>query len=137
MVEILGPDGHPARATLAGWEQVANPNGPPGSRTFMNQRRQLAGVLSQDMGRWHLSVSHRRRVPRWGELGEARDALVPSDAWMMVPHPPRKYWMNLDRRVLHLWEFRDPELIEHFRWEGEQAQRLGYGTPDSGEANDA
>jgi hypothetical protein len=115
----------------SGWTRVGDDLA--GER-FIHRGKMLTAIRSQDMGRWHLSVSHVDRVPTWGELGFARDHLLPADAWMMIAHPPRKYWLNYDRRVLHLWEFRDQELIEQFRWEGEQAQAMGCGTPDDGGA---
>lgn len=115
-----------------GWDRVHNPGEPPDSQTFMNRTRGLLAIRAREIGRWHLSVSHRERVPTWGELGYARDALLPADVWMMVAHPPRKYWLNYHTHVLHLWEFRDAEMIALFREEGEEAQRMGYGTPDEG-----
>lgn len=116
------------------WTEILNPNGPPGTASFVNRTRGLVAILGREMGRWHLSVSHRDRVPTWGELGLARDALLPPDAWMMIAHPPRRYWLNFDPRVLHLWEFRDPELIRQFMDEGIEAQASGYGIPTDGGA---
>lgn len=112
------------------WESVAG--GPPGSNVFRHLTRPLIAIRSLDMGRWHLSVSHVSRIPTWEELGLARDALLPEAAFLCVPFPPRRYWLNYDRRVLHLWAFNDSELQEQFKWEGEAAQRDGFGTPDSG-----
>jgi hypothetical protein len=122
--------------TEADWERVASPGY---GELFRHRAKSLAAIRSRDAvpgtaGRWHLSVSHRDRVPTWGELGFARDCLLPADVWLMVAHPPRRYWINYDRRVLHLWEFSDPALIALFREEGEEAQRFGVNTPDSGEA---
>lgn len=117
-----------------GWGSIPNRTGLPGAEVFANARLRLVAIRSRDMGRWHLSVSHADRVPTWGEVGEARDALLPTDVWMMIPHPPRKYWLNLNPRVLHLWEFRDALLIKQFCWEGEAAQAIGAGSPDTGDA---
>jgi hypothetical protein len=116
-----------------GWARIGNPKGPLDAETFIHRAKQLSAIRSVDMGRWHLSVAHRERVPTWGELGFARDALIPADVWMMVPHPPREFWLNLDRRVLHMWQFRDAKLVEQFQWEGEQAKAMGIGSPDDGE----
>lgn len=115
----------------SGWERVANDVVPNGE-TFVHRGRQLLAIREIEEGRWHLSVSHRDRIPTWGELGVARDALLPADAWMMVPHPPRAYWMNLNPKVLHLHEFRNPHLIQRFKDEGEAARQGGYNRPDSG-----
>ena len=117
-----------------GWTEVRNPGGPLGSTSFVNRVLGLVAIRGREMGRWHLSVSHRDRVPTWGELGRARDALLPPDAWLMIAHPPRKYWLNYDPRVLHMWEFRDYGLIRQFMVEGMEAQACGYGAPSDGGA---
>lgn len=114
------------------WRRVANLQGPPNSETYM-RGGVLVAIRSVDHGRWHLSVSHRDRIPTWGELGDARDALLPAHIHFMVPHPPRRFWVNYNRRVLHLWECRDHHLLEVFEHEGRIAQSLGAGTPDGGE----
>lgn len=105
---------------------------PPDAEMFIHRGRQLSAIRNIEIGRWHLSVAHRDRIPTWGELGYARDHLLPADVWLMIAHPPREYWLNFNSRVLHLWEFRDAELIEQFKFEGEYAQKLGFGTPDDG-----
>jgi hypothetical protein len=120
------------------WERIHAPMAPAGAETFRHLTHPVVAIVSRDSvrngpPRWHMSVSHRDRIPTWGELGMARDALLPADLHFMVPHPPRRYWLNYDRRVLHLWEMRDPELAEQFEWEGAQAQAEGMGTPDTGE----
>jgi hypothetical protein len=126
----------PAGATIVersdGWHHIHNPRGPANCTTFRHYDRLLTAIHSIDNGRHHLSVSHRDRIPTWEELGFARDSLLPADLWLMIAHPPRKYWLNYNSRVLHLWEFNDPLLIGEFKAEGELAQRLGYGVPDSG-----
>lgn len=116
------------------WRAVRNFHGPPGSRTWMHLSRPLTAIVSRDDGRLHLSVSHRDRIPTWEELGIARDALLPADLHFVLLHPPRRYWININSRVLHLWESRDKELIERAEWEGEEVRRAGLGRPpDSGE----
>jgi hypothetical protein len=117
-----------------GWARTLVAGLPPNAHVFIHQEKHLSAIRSKDGGRWHLSVAHRDRVPTWGELGFARDSLLPADLWMMVPHPPRKYWLNLNARVLHLWEFVDPELQAQFAFEGGEAQRGGFGTPSDGGA---
>ena len=111
------------------WAEIDNPLAPVNASTWRHLTAPLLALTSVDHGRWHMSVSHRDRIPTWTELGDARDALLPPDLFFMLPHPPRRYWLNLDHRVLHLWEMNDPKLVEQFRWEGEQAQAAGYGTP--------
>jgi hypothetical protein len=117
-----------------GWERISSPHAPPNAHVFIHRGKSLSAIRSNDAGRWHLSVAHRDRVPTWGELGFARDTLLPADVWMMVPHPPRKYLLNINDRVLHLWEFQDAVLKEQFMFEGELAQRTGFGVPNDGGA---
>lgn len=112
-----------------GWVQIADHTGIPGARTYVHRGRGLMAIVSRELDRWHMSVSHRDRMPTWGELGFARDELLPEDVFLCVPHPPRRYWMNLNHRVLHLWEMKDDELREQFRWEGSEAQGMGIGEP--------
>lgn len=57
------------------------------------------------------------------------DALLPADVWLVVPYPPRRFWVNLHPNVLHLIETREASLIERCRQEGERAQADGYGEP--------
>lgn len=112
-----------------GWARIVHATALPEADVFIHQLRRLAAIRSRDEGRWHLSVSHETRIPTWEEIGKARDDLLPEDIWLMVPHPPRSVWFNLNERVLHLWEFRDPTLQAIFQEEGERAQRGGFGTP--------
>lgn len=118
--------------TALEWTEVAVPPGFQG-RAFEHLTRPLRALVAIENGRVHMSVSHRERIPTWEELGIARDALLPADMHFCIPHPPRRFWINYNRRVLHLHELRDAELIEQFEWEGEEARRHGANIPDSGE----
>ena len=79
--------------------------------------------------RWHLSISHESRYPTWEEIGEARDRLLPDDAFMCVPMPPRAYWLSIHPNCFHLWEFRDDNLQAQMIAEGEDAKKMGKGEP--------
>jgi hypothetical protein len=114
-----------------GWKETWCPT--EGARAFLHPARGLAAIRGRERGRWHLSISHRDRVPTWGEIGFARDALLPAGTWMMIPHPPRQHWMNVHPHVLHLWEFHDEVLIEQFKLDGEMAAKMGKNIPDDGE----
>jgi hypothetical protein len=122
--------GHRVDPAAAGWRKI-----PPPKKlalkvdAFSHPKRLLVAMRGMEAGRWHLSVSHRDRVPSWEELGFARDALLPPDVWLMVVHPPRAFWLNLMPKVLHLWQFDDPVLIGMFTREGVAAQALGVGEP--------
>lgn len=97
-----------------------------GCRVFVS-REPVAGA-GKDY-RWHLSMSGPGRLPTWAELGQARDELLPEDAFMCIPHPPRAYWLNYNPNVLHLWQFSDSSLRDQFMFEGREAQRAGFGRP--------
>jgi hypothetical protein len=79
--------------------------------------------------RWHLSISCQRRYPTWDEIGRARDALLPDDAFMCIPFPPRAHWLSIHPNCFHLWEFRDDNLREQMIAEGEDAKAAGKGEP--------
>lgn len=107
---------------------------PTDAAVWRHLSRPLTAIVSRDMGRLHMSVSHRARIPTWEELGIARDALLPPELHFVLLHPPRRYWINFNSRVLHLWESRDKELIELAEWEGAEAQTDPRNRPpDSGD----
>lgn len=90
----------------------------------------LVAVVTVDGdARWHLSVSHAWRLPTWAELGDARDALLPPDVFLCVPHPPRAYWANFHANTLHLVEVREAHLVEQWKREGEFARSMGASAP--------
>lgn len=78
-------------------------------------------IIAQREGadlRWHLSISHPFRLPTWGEINAARDALIPADVWLCQPMPPRDYWINVHTHCLHLWQIKDRELIAQWAFDG-------------------
>ena len=83
----------------------------------------LSAIVSRDhlqgdaVARWHVSVSHRDRVPSWEEMAEAAHELRPGVP-MAIGVPPRSWWINVHPHVLHLWELRDTALVE--QWRGER-----------------
>ena len=75
--------------------------------------------------RWHISISHPFRYPTWDEMGEVKDEFCP-DIFMSIPHPPRKHWLNINPRVMHLWESQDERMHHHMVWEAEMVRGI-YG----------
>lgn len=73
-------------------------------------------------GRWHISVAGERAVPRWADFVAIAQKLRPG-VMFCVPMPPRQFWLNVDPRVLHVWEIKDPALERQWREEGQLAQR--------------
>ncbi len=54
--------------------------------------------------RWHLSISHPRRYPRWDEIAHARYSVVPDEANMMMGLPPKREYVNIHENCFHLHE---------------------------------
>ena len=54
--------------------------------------------------RWHLSISHPSRFPRWNEIKEARYALLPDEVTMAMLLPPREQYVNVHPNCFHLHE---------------------------------
>jgi len=80
-------------------------------------------VGQENEGRWHMSIAHPSRLPTLEEMKEARKRTVPPEVFLCQPFPPRKYWFSLHDYCLHLWEIRDPSLIEQWKTEGEFAKK--------------
>lgn len=66
--------------------------------------------------RWHVSVSRPDRLPLWDDLVTAAHDLRPGVVFV-VGVPPRSWWINVHKYTLHMWEVRDPFLIEQWRSE--------------------
>jgi hypothetical protein len=79
--------------------------------------------------RWHLSISRADMLPSWAEIAAAKRLLLPPDLYFVLALPPESQWMNMARYALHLSQTLDETLIAQWRFEGEEARRLGYGTP--------
>lgn len=67
--------------------------------------------------RWHLSVAGPEGVPPWDAMAAIAHAVRPGVAFC-IPVPPRSQWMNYNERVLHLYEVKDHNLTEQWRFEG-------------------
>ena len=61
----------------------------------------FAGVEGE---RWHVSVSHPRRVPSWDDMRTARERMTPDRVTMAFILPPRAEYVNVHARCLHLWQ---------------------------------
>lgn len=59
--------------------------------------------------RWHLSISHPMRYPKWDEIAAARYDLVPDHLTMAMLLPPRDEYVNLHKNCFHLHELRKGE----------------------------
>jgi hypothetical protein len=75
----------------------------------------LFGGLIPDP-RWHISLAHADRVPSWEELSRAGHELRPGVTFV-VGVPPRSWWINVHPNVLHLYELKDQNLEDQWRFE--------------------
>lgn len=93
------------------WMEVER-NSWDGGTKYRNPARSLVAMMTcaiQDDGRaWiHFSVSHRKRIPTWGELVVAKEEFL-GDAEAYQVLPPRARYVNIDPRVLNIFALRDP-----------------------------
>ncbi|HYG67160.1 MAG TPA: hypothetical protein VD838_05850 [Anaeromyxobacteraceae bacterium] len=127
-----------ARLALRGLQpaRTAMPNDVAPYETWAPAKSNLKAIrafepleLGRGERRWHLSISHPTRLPLWDEIRAVRDALLPADVVLCIPHPPRAWWLSLHPFCLHLWQVNDPQLEAQWRMDGERAQQMGYGVP--------
>lgn len=57
--------------------------------------------------RFHLSISHPHRYPKWDEISDARYSLLPDNCTMMMYLPPTEEYVNLHKNCFHLHESRE------------------------------
>lgn len=85
----------------------------PDGAKYMSKLLQLAAILTccveRDGRAWlHLSVSHRLRVPKWGELKEVKELFLGDrEAYQVLP--PKARYVNIHPHVLHLFALLDPK----------------------------
>lgn len=84
---------------------------------YVNAQRGLAvivtAVLEDDGKPWvHFSLSHKRRIPTWGELRTSKEAFLGNvHAYQILP--PTAVYVNINPHVLHLFTCLDgPQLPE-------------------------
>lgn len=84
--------------------------------------------LMPDGGVWlHLSVSRARRLPTWGDLVTARDALGYEDLLMIKMVPPKRYWLNIHNFCLHLLHHIDQPAVPKELYDQYGADGKAYG----------
>ena len=54
--------------------------------------------------RWHLSISHPRRLPKYHEVKQARYELLPDNVTMAMLFPPSSQFVNIHQNCFHLHE---------------------------------
>lgn len=57
-----------------------------------------------EQGFYHVSISHKDRLPTYEELKAARYEFAPDAAYMAMIFPPKKEFVNMHDYTLHLWQ---------------------------------
>ena len=78
------------------------PSPMPGSRAYAWHGCHI--IIAKEAGRWHLSISHPRRLPTWNEVRDARYLLLPADITMAMILPPPTQYVNVHPYCFHLHE---------------------------------
>jgi hypothetical protein len=112
MVTGIAPLGAPEPARPERWElrkTIDMPGTLGGTRVYRRLVRDgaLIVMVSRELHgprdwRWHLSISHATRNPRWEEIAMARYDLLPDDVTMGMYLPPRAEYVNVHRYCFHL-----------------------------------
>jgi len=99
------------------WEEFEHADPVPGYASRWYRRRVGDGVLyacvadEPNAGGWHMSISHRSqngrlvRYPRWDEIAQARDDLLPADVGFVMHLPPAGQYVALHDTTFHLHEY--------------------------------
>lgn len=103
--EVVTPSNWEApRIMPMGWREIRRLDD---GAAYRNYDAKLVAILScayeSDGKPWlHLSVSHRERVPSWSELKKCKELFL-GDRYAYSVMPPAREYVNIDKRVLHLF----------------------------------
>ncbi len=64
-------------------------------------------IVSIDAGRWHMSISHRKRDLTYDELKRARYKFCPEHLPMAMILPDPAVFVNVHQHAFHFWEIKD------------------------------
>ena len=79
----------------------------------------LKVLVSNDHGRWHMSISRDDRIPNWHEIKSARERFLPIGKHFVMALPPPQHYVNVHPFTLHPWECL-PEREKDLIWTFEQ-----------------
>lgn len=101
-------DWEPPRVLPNPWRETARRED---GAAYLNAAASLICILScayeQDDQAWlHLSVSHRLRIPTWGEMRMCKDLFL-GDRYAVSILPPQAMYININSKVLHLFALLD------------------------------
>ena len=65
-------------------------------------------LVTIDLGRYHLSISHPNRYPTWDEIKYARYEYLPDNIFVAMILPSLAHYVNIDRNCFQMWETKDP-----------------------------
>lgn len=83
-------------------------------------------------GHWlHLSISRAKRLPTWGDLCTARDALGYKERLFVQLVPPASAWLNMHSHCLHLLHRLDDKSVPDLLWNQVGTTGTHYGKPGS------
>lgn len=59
---------------------------------------------SEEEGGWHLSMSHKNKLPTYEEMKDFRYKFLPNGINVCEIFPPRERFVNIHKFCRHLWE---------------------------------
>ena len=77
----------------------------PGTRAY--KYGACTVIVGVEKGRWHISIAHHSRLPKWEEIRDARYEFVPPDVTMVMVLPSPEQYVNVHPNCMHLWETTD------------------------------
>lgn len=131
----MTPFAHESFKPRTAWQQLRTPDAIARNPCSIDlgtyaqpQRDGLRAIVTIDLasdvgaGDWlHVSVSRARRLPTWGDLVTARDALGYGELYFLQQLPPRRHWLNVHNYCLHLLHRIDQDAVPRLLWAGQEA----------------
>lgn len=78
---------------------------------MIERKLNLRCLVTIDAGHWHLSIAHPTRLPRWGEIYDARYRFMPHEIRVYMALPPLEDYVNVHQFCFHLWQIEQSNLI--------------------------
>lgn len=95
-------------ANLIGYEDIMpQKNWHGGQVMFRMSGTFIAAIWASDMGWDHVSVSCRKRTPKYQEMKTMKRFFLEPDEWAMELHPPVDDYISVNDNVLHIWRPHD------------------------------
>lgn len=68
-------------------------------------------AIASNGGGWeHVSVSSKKRTPRWNEMEKIKNIFWGPEDIVIQFHPPQSMYINVHPRCLHLWRNKNQEI---------------------------